>query len=189
MCACDHQEFNAEFQALLESGSSSADSMLVFIKRRLDQFHLSNDYTSTWVLNEAYMRGIKLLETGTTIENPLAWVRSTAYNIIREQSREHRKFLPLQEGMVECQISHNQITHEEIEEEFKKVTLAFEMLDKEDQEILRLKIIENLSWKEIRIHFISQGKNDLSEATLRKRKERALKCLRTKYHALELQSA
>lgn len=183
------EAFDKEFQVLLDSGSSSAHSMLAFIKRSLIQFNLSNSYSATWVLIEAYMRGIQLIATGQQIDKPLAWVRATAYNIIREQSRERSRFLRFEESMTEIHVNASLAVSEEIEEElFKRVNLAFEKLEPEEQEILRLKTIQNFSWKEIKSYLILQGQEPHNEATLRKRKERALKHLRSIYHSLELQN-
>lgn len=189
MLSCGRKAFDTEFQVLLDSGSSSAHSMLAFIKRSLAQFNLTNSYSPTWVLNEAYMRGIKFMAKGEQIEKPLAWIRATAYNIIREQSRERNRFLQLEESMIEFHVNCSLVVFEEIEEElFKRVNLAFEKLEPEEKEILSLKMIKDLSWKEIQLHFILQGKEVQNEATLRKRKERALKHLRSIYHSLELQN-
>ncbi|MCC5611936.1 hypothetical protein LC612_35695 [Nostoc sp. CHAB 5834] len=189
MLSCDREAFDTEFQVLLDSGSSSAHSMLAFIKRSLAQFNLTNSYSPTWVLNEAYMRGIKLIAKGEQIDKPLAWVRATAYNIIREQSRERNRFLQLEESMIEIHVNASLANSCEIEEElFKRVSLAFDKLELEEKEILSLKMINDLSWKEIKSYLSSKGKEVQNEATLRKRKERALKHLRSIYHSLELQN-
>ncbi|QSJ16401.1 sigma-70 family RNA polymerase sigma factor [Nostoc sp. UHCC 0702] len=189
MPACGREAFDEEFQVLLDFGSSSAHSMLAFIKRSLAQFNLSNSYTPTWVLNEAYMRGIRFLATGEQIEKPFAWVRATAYNIIREQSRELSRFSQFDESIIESNVNFSLAISEETEEElFKRVSVAFEKLEPEEKEILILKILKNLSWKEIKLHLILQGQSVENEATLRKRKERALKHLRSIYHSLELQN-
>ena len=97
---CDRHAFDREFHLMLTSGSSEGCSMLAFIGRTLTQFRLNNSYNPSYILNDAYMRGIKFIESGGRIDNPLAWTRSTAYNIIRELSRELKKFLPLEEGRV-----------------------------------------------------------------------------------------
>lgn len=189
MSAFDRQAFDQEFNTLLNSGSPSANSMLAFIKRSLAQFNLSNSYSITWVLNEAYMRGVKLITAGERIEKPLAWVRVTAYNIIREQSREIQRCLPLEESILESQLNVH-LTHieEDDEEFFKRIKLAFQKLEPAEREILLLKTVKNLSWREIKLHLESQGKKIQSESTLRKRKERALKHLRDIFNSLEPQN-
>ncbi|MEA5567500.1 sigma-70 family RNA polymerase sigma factor [Anabaena sp. UHCC 0399] len=189
MSAFNRQAFDQEFNTLLNSGSPSANSMLAFIKRSLAQFHLSNSYSITWVLNEAYMRGVKLITAGERIEKPLAWVRRTAYNIIREQSRELKRCLPLEESLIESQSDlHFPSIEEDDNEFFQRIKLAFEKLEPQEREILLLKTIKNLSWKEIKSHLESQGKVIQTESTLRKRKERALKHLRDIFNSLEPQN-
>ncbi|WP_373530228.1 sigma-70 family RNA polymerase sigma factor [Nostoc sp.] len=157
MLACGREAFDTEFQVLLDSGSSSAHSMLAFIKRSLAQFNLTNSYSPTWVLNETYMRAIKLMAKGEHIDKPIAWVRATAYNIIREQSRERNRFLQLEESMIEFHVNCSLAVSEEIEEElFQRVNLAFKKLEPEEKEILRLKMIKDLSWKEIKSYLSSK---------------------------------
>ncbi len=78
---------------------------------------------------------------------------------------------------------------EEIDEEFfKRIKLAFERLEPEEKEILLLKTVENLSWKEIKSYLDLQGRKTQAESTLRKRKERALKRLRDIFNSLEPQN-
>ncbi|MDZ8262744.1 sigma-70 family RNA polymerase sigma factor [Nostoc sp. ChiQUE01b] len=126
---------------------------------------------------------------GEQIEKPLAWIRATAYNIIREQSRELRRFSQFDESMIESHVNCSPTVSEEIEEElFKRVKLAFEKLEPEEKEILILKEVKDFSWNEIKLRLVLQGKEVTNEATLRKRKERALKRLRSIYHSLEPQN-
>lgn len=178
------QAFDAEFQTLLIPGSSSAHSMLGFVLRSLIQFNLSQSFTVTEILIEAYLRGIKQIEKGECIENPIPWIRSTSYNIIREYSRKHKKLYQLEEEKLESPIDCSLVDFNEINENLEKVLLAFEKLDKEEKEILRLKIVENLKWKEIIEVLEQRGIKVKNEAALRKRKERALKHLRQIYHSL-----
>ena len=177
------QAFDAEFQTLLFPGSSSAHSMLSFVLRSLIQFNLSQSFTVTEILIEAYLRGIKQIEKGEYIENPIPWIRSTSYNIIREYSRERRKLYQLEEEKLEFRANCSLVVFQEINENLEKVLLAFEKLDEEEKEILRLKIVENLKWKEI-IEILGERGIKKNEAALRKRKERALKHLRQIYHSL-----
>jgi DNA-directed RNA polymerase specialized sigma24 family protein len=182
--------FDEEFQALLTPGSSCAHSMLAFVSRSLAQFNLQDSYTPTWILNEAYIRRVKQITTGETIVNPLAWVRATAYNIIREESRKNKRLVSLEENVIESHFNNNTIIlEEEIDENFERVKFAFNRLEPEEKQILNLKIIRGFSWKEIVQYLILEGREVPNEATLRKRKERALKNLRQIYHSLQLQNS
>lgn len=175
--------FDAEFKTLLFPGSSSAHSMFSFIQRNLYQFNLSRRFTVTTILNEAYVRGVKQIEKGEYIEKPIPWVRSTSYNIIREYSREGNKICQLEQD-IESPTNCSLLDFRDINENLEKVLLAFEKLDEEEKEILRLKIVEKLTWKEIIQVLERKDMTYKNEAALRKRKERALKHLRQIYHSL-----
>lgn len=175
--------FDAEFKTLLFPGSSSAHSMFGFIQRNLHQFNLSRRFTVTIILNEAYVRGVKQIEKGEYIEKPIPWVRSTSYNIIREYSRERNRICQLEQD-IESPTNCSLLDFKEINENLEKVLLAFEKLDEEEKEVLRLKIVEKLTWKQIIQILERKGMIYKNEAALRKRKERALKHLRQIYHSL-----
>jgi RNA polymerase sigma factor (sigma-70 family) len=182
------ERFFEEFRVLLDSGSPSGISMLAFIKRSLKQFNLVDSYSAHEILSDAFMRGVERIKRGESIENPLAWIRVTAFNIIRECSRSNRRFSPLEESWFECVDTGNAATFDEFLQQCEWLKAAFAMLNSDDRELLMLKICENLSWKNIVEQYHKRGFVDISEATLRKRKERTLKRLRKIYHSLELQN-
>lgn len=174
--------FDAEFETLLFPGSSSAHSMQAFILRSLAQFNLSRRLNVTEILIEAYVRGVRQIEKGEYIEKPIPWIRSTSYNIIREYSRECNRNYQIEEDKLESPVDCSLIDSQDINE--NRVLLAFEKLDEEEKEILRLKIVEKLKWKEIIQVLEKRGIIFKNETALRKRKERALKHLRQIYHSL-----
>jgi DNA-directed RNA polymerase specialized sigma24 family protein len=135
------------------------------------------------LLNEAYLRGISLINKGEVIQKIPAWYRKTIYNIVRELKREQRKSAPFEDYMAD--VEPPQMLLEDLEDDLQTLHLAFRSLEAEDRQLLCLKIIENLSWREIRAILRSEGAGDYPEATWRKRKERALIKLRKKYHALK----
>lgn len=173
------ERFFEEFQVLLDSGSPSGISMLAFIKRNLKQYNLNDCYTADEILSDAFMRGVERIQRGEGIENPLAWMRATALNIIRERSRSNIRMLPLEESWLELlDDAAVEIDEEEFAKECQWVKTALSMLNPDEQELLRLKVYDNLSWREIAERHHNQGFVDVSETTLRKRKERILKRLR-----------
>jgi len=177
--------FDEQVKLLLSSGNSEGCTIIPFVERSLAQFNLSDSYNSVDVINEAYIRGTKLILTGKRIENPLAWIRVTSYNIIREYSRERKKSFYLEESWVEDEVHSSNVSNEEILCEFERVNLAFSRLSEEDRKILQLKIIYNLPWREIIQYLKVEGFPVGNEATLRKRKHRALQLLRKIYHSLK----
>lgn len=176
-------KFDAEVLELLRSRNSSGRLTFVFVKRELRNFHLDNLYQEAWVLNEAYIRGVKRIATGEVIRNPTAWLKGTAYHIIRELSREHQKLAPLKEDIPDA--PQSTISSVDLEDDFTTLRMAFQLLSPQDQRLLNLKIVENRSWKEIRNILRIEGVGDFPETALRKRKERALIRLRKKYHAIK----
>lgn len=180
-----HSAFDVQVKLLLSSKNSEGCTIIPFVERSLTQFNLSGSYSSIEVINEAYLRGRKLIENGERIENPLAWIRVTSYNIIREYSRRSQRSLFLEESWVEDEVNSNLISNEEILSEFERVKLAFNRLNEQDRELLQLKVIDNLSWREIIDYFINKYDFEGSEAKLRKRKHRALQSLRRIYHSIK----
>ncbi|NEQ86413.1 MAG: hypothetical protein F6K26_42020, partial [Moorea sp. SIO2I5] len=74
------------------------------IKSKIRQFNLP-DYQIYDVINETYVRGIKLLESGQEIKNPRAWIRGTSFNVIREMSRKQNKEQSWDSNLREHQIA------------------------------------------------------------------------------------
>lgn len=170
-------DFDAEFRELLDSGSSEGQAVFSFIRMRLKQFHLESAYSEACILGEVYLRAVRQIETGAEIRSPKAWVRSTAYNYIRELSRTRRRSVSLDENHL-AEETHD-LDRLELEEQLNveriAIQSAFQQLNPGDRRLLQLKVIEGLSWRDI------QGCGeyaDCSETTLRKRKQRALEKLK-----------
>lgn len=176
-------QFLTDFAELLNPNSSSGRLMFAFTRRTLRAFSLECSYREAYVLNEAFLRGLRQIREGYIILNPQAWLRSTSYNIIRELKREQQKLVPFQDYMLEGK--ELDVPSADLEDDLATLRLALQMLDPSDQRLLNLKIVEGLSWKQIRDVLRQEGFGDHDEAKLRKRKERALIRLRKKFHALK----
>ena len=174
------QVFDEEFCALLFESSNLRT--IYFIKSRLKQFSLGHTYSAAYVLIEAYLRGCRLIESGGRIEKVIPWVRQTAYNIVRELSREHRKLVRLSENLATTPYDDALDCSQEL---FSRVKQAFGNLPSEDQKLLTWKIVDDLPWEEIYRRLTEMGETEINVVSLRKRKERALARLRRAYHCLE----
>jgi DNA-directed RNA polymerase specialized sigma24 family protein len=178
-----HIQFMTDFVELLNPNSSTGRLMFAFVRRNLQAFRLDQSYKEAHILNEAFVRGLKRIHSGEIIRNPQAWLRKTAYFIIRELKREQQKVVPFEDYMLdERQVD---VSSEDLEDDLATMQLALQMLKPSDQKLLNLKIVQGLSWSRIRDILIQEGDGNYDESTLRKRKERALICLRKKYHALK----
>jgi RNA polymerase sigma factor (sigma-70 family) len=186
-----HQSFDAEIKALLKPDNPDAYSLLTHIQRCLKQFNLSQRYHPNDILHDTYLRAIEGLEAGKKIENCLAWIRATAYNIIREYSRDAQKshLVEPNSAWLETALQSaqgNSVTEIEIKEDLEDVLRALETIEAmnpADFKILRLKYAEKMSWKEISEFLVGEGEVLQTEEALRQRASRAKKKLRQVFHS------
>lgn len=143
-------------------------------------FDLDLDIYMLFWLSFAYA-----LSTQRAIQNPPAWLRGTSRHIIRELSRSHKKHDSWIGDITEHEIAAepSPALEEDFQEDMSILPQVLLDLPLLDQKLLTLKVVEELSWREIRDVLRLEGHGDLPEQTLRKRKERALIKLRKKYHA------
>ena len=178
------KKFDLAVQALLDSDSPDTHSLYVFIKITLGQFRLSKAYEVKDIIIEAYTRGIKKLQSGEAINIPLAWIRRTAYNVIRELRREADKIGYLDLDCVPVQNEINPLSKIEFNGDLKAMKIAFNKLTLEEQNILRLRVIDQLSWQEVGKCLVIVKEPVQSEGNLRQRGYRTLKKLRKIYDRL-----
>jgi DNA-directed RNA polymerase specialized sigma24 family protein len=173
-----------ELSLLFDPNTPSGASFLAFTRRSLKQFHLNGSCTSGEILSEIYIRAAKLVRgQGVKILNPPAWFRKTAYNIIRERHRQQQRFVQLEENALP-QTGVSLVQDGDLEGDITIMAMAFQLLSEEEQDILNRKVIDQLSWQQIRELFVQRGL-DISEPALRKRKERALKSLKKIFEQLK----
>lgn len=171
---------NAAFINILNPYSSEGISLFNSVYRTLQQFHLVGKIDVACVLDESYVRAIKYINDGGIIEKPIAWIRGTSYNYIRELSRESKKLQSL--GDLEIESTKDLITVAEIDEDLNAIKLAFKKLSSEEQQLLNFLVVEELSYREV---LQQLNEDNLKEPALRKRKERILKKFRKIYHEIK----
>jgi len=175
--------FDKEFSDFSNPQSIKGRVIFASIRRVLRQFRLHKLYDEAFLLNEAYIRAIACIRRGLEIRNASAWLRGTIFRIVRELSREQQRTIPLEETFWDI---HTIVSpDEDLQDELLRLSTAIQLLSLQDQELLQMKVVENLSWTEIREIWKTRGYGDCAEATLRKRKERALSQLRKIYYASE----
>ena len=183
------QSLDAGFQELLDRDSSIGLTLWVFVERSLNQFHLSGSYTEAYVINEVYLRAVKFIAQGGEIASLIAWCRATAYNHIRELSRRGQRERSLDHTpliLEQIQAQPGLISDDDISEEYEMIGRAFSQLSTADQQLINLSVIDHLSWRQIHLCLVAEGKTDRSEAALRKAKERAIRRLRENYHGIKM---
>lgn len=184
----DKQIFDFIFISLLGSSNPSSKYLLKFIHFRLHSFQLDSIYSPFDVLNEAYLRGVQLINSGKKIIHYEGWIRGTCYNIIREMSRSQRKtrYESLDSHQAHQEIAINLLSEDELEaledlEKYKEtLSTSLSLLQPQEREILLLRLIEELSWEEIHDILMNKG-NNISTTSLRQKGRRALERLRKLY--------
>ena len=159
------------------------------------------------VISEAYIIGQQLILDGESIPNIEAWMRTTTWNLIRNSSRKHQReqkkykslsspvsnssdielkdILPSKEEPNNVYtLADKQAAEREKRKKHNRISKALETLNTEDQEILKLKLVEELSWQEIAQRLCSGQKL----ASLRQKGSRAKKKLEKAYRNLERQN-
>jgi RNA polymerase sigma factor (sigma-70 family) len=189
----ERQKFDSAIQLLLKSENLNSTeynalSVFPFIKGKLKQFHLDN-FNVYDIINEVYIRGVKLIESGQPIRKPFAWIRGTAFNVIREISRNQTKWKLVDYSSVEYAVASEEaknslVSEDAINEYLKSLQMSVQELEPKDRQILELWKVKGLSWKEVAKNLDLNGEEVPSLPTLRKRGERALERLRQKYYSM-----
>lgn len=177
------KHFNHAVQALFDSNSPESLSFCASVARTLRQYRLSGTYEPKEIIAEAYARGVLKIEQGELIQIPLAWLRSTCLNVIRDFQRKQAKSdKPKLDGEV---YSPGGVAIDQLlwQEDLTAIRVAFKQLNSEDQRILHARIFQGLSWQEIgeSEHFFNQDGLPLKPGTARQRGARALHKLRKLY--------
>jgi hypothetical protein len=158
--------------------TSSGRLVYAYIRQQLKCFNLADCYSENYILNEVYFR---FLDRMLTIREIRPWIKGTARLVIRELSRKEGKFVYWDD---ESLYEQPQEEEEDWQEHFEAVRKALQQLSQIDARLLELKIVEKKSWTIIREVMRVEGHGNESEATWRKRKERALLKLRKIYHQI-----
>jgi RNA polymerase sigma factor (sigma-70 family) len=152
-----------------------------FISIRLYQFRLTGTHSPQDVVNECMRRYYEARAKEKPIPNTAGWLRKTALNYIHELSREERKADTHDPATFEFLLIANR-NHEvnEDDPDYKCLHRALDALPQAQQELLKLRFFQNLSWEEISFRYSERGEQ-IQVPTLRKRGERALRAVRSAY--------
>ncbi|MFE4107464.1 RNA polymerase sigma factor [Almyronema epifaneia] len=180
---------------ILEPENPYAYSTLTAIERYLRQFHLEKFTEPAEILALAYLRGREALRNGKQINNPHAWLKGTAVNIIREQQRSSQRFRVMDADCLDLIASaaaeRAAFELSDLSGQLSALWRALATLAEDDPaaaELLHLRFIEQLSWAAIRSYLDAQNGDRPSDTALRQRICRAKKRLRRLYHTCEAQA-
>lgn len=196
------QSFTFKSMALLQKAYpelvSAVDwnGLYKYVQCRLWQFKMISNYSPDNIIIETIWRWDRKTKKGESIPNIEAWMKSTAFNCIRELNRQDKSATAskrvnlcdpstfetnpfLLKAVTAASVDNiKHIDNEDIDnDKWRRTREAMSKLPKDKRELLELRIIQNLSWDEVSSHYATEGKN-IKVATLRKRGERALEELR-----------
>ncbi|MBD2031171.1 sigma-70 family RNA polymerase sigma factor, partial [Phormidium sp. FACHB-322] len=126
------------------------------------------------------------------IRQPKAWMRRTAYNIIRECKRDRQRysavaFNELMEQAPLRETSSAEVDDRVIAQSIASVLQAFDALSPGELNLIQWKVLEGLSWGEVQSRLIAEGEEQVSLATLHTWGQRALEKLQQAYFAISNQ--
>lgn len=180
----NRQKFDTAIQALLDMNNPDSQSIWANVSRTLRQYRLSGTYEVREIIAEAYSIGVKRIESGVIIENPLAWLRGTCLNVIRDFRRKQDRIEKPKLDGEGLTAGDEVLSNLIIAEDHKAIRLALARLTPEEQQILCIRVLEGLSWQEIGGSLSCSQQLVISANTARQRGFRALQRLRQHYDAI-----
>ncbi|MEO1593265.1 MAG: hypothetical protein AAFU71_18525 [Cyanobacteria bacterium J06632_22] len=178
---------------ILGAGNSYAYSAISTVRRHLHAFHLNHLFEPNEILFEAYIRGKEVQRRGELIRNPHAWIKSTAFNIVREKSRKARQrvFVSYEENEYRTgDDAPNMLDKIDLSHEITLLYKALREFEKENAATAQLLIwrtIDQMSWDEIETKLRAMTDGDIpNQATLRQRVARGKKRVRHILHSFGL---
>lgn len=182
--AYNRKKFDQAIKALFDNKNPDALSFCASIKRMLRQFRLSGAYEVREIIAEAYTRGVKKIDSGERIDIPLAWLRTTCLNVVRDFQREQFKAdNPKLDGDA---WSPGDVVFSELvlQADLLCIQQAVKTLTPKEQQLLTARIFRRLSWQEIGELLRDENERPLKPGTARQRGSRALKKLRQSYEEI-----
>lgn len=180
MALTTRQHTDKVFENLFSLDNSESRIVVAYIQKSLYQYGLWKAYEPRDILIEVYSRCVKAMDAGQTIKAPIAWIKRTAMNVIREFRREAERveYYNLDQ---EPQWNDDLLVHITFEYDLKAMKTAFERLEPDEQQLLNLRVVHRLSWRAVSQYLAAAGEPEPKLETLRQRGFRVLKKLRTLY--------
>lgn len=179
------EQWNEYFHNKIAIASKESDYLFAFILRKLNQFHIFGNYEVNDVLSEVYIIGQKKIEDGEEVKDADKWIRGIARNVIRTFKRKAKDYYrSLDYENIPDEYNQNSI-HNLKNFNFSKeattaMNLAIKDLPKENQEIVKHKMIDDMSWKEVQSKINKELGRTIAVNSLRQRGQRIRHYLRSK---------
>lgn len=180
---------NDAIAQILDRDNPHAYSTIVKVEHNIRRFGLSGYFEPNEILSKAYLRGLKAIDQGTQIQNYRAWIKGTAFNIVRELARQKAKEFatdpqaPCLERLSEPESDCEDHCDRNLAI-LRQALEAYRAKKPEIAELMDWRILEGLSWSHIRNRLRERGGDVPSEDNLRQKATRAKRELRRLFHEL-----
>jgi RNA polymerase sigma factor (sigma-70 family) len=167
--------------AMLYDGNVSKHALYKYITARINKLNLHN-IDSNDVLTESILRGIDYItKYQKPIDNPTAWLRVTASNMLLEKVREIKRWYQWDENLDNVDLDRDSEDIDYLSENPSEAVQAFRSLSKSEQRIIIYRIFHHKKYSEIvELAYYRQ----YSESAVRKQYSRAITNLRKKFKEL-----
>ncbi|MGP1375229.1 MAG: RNA polymerase sigma factor [Almyronema sp.] len=182
--AYHRQKFDRAVKALFDNTNPDALAFCASIKRLLYQFRLSGVYEVREIITEAYTRGVSKIDAGEPIQVPLAWLRTTCLNVVRDFKREQGKLNNPKFDGEAWSPGDTAFSALVLREDILSIQIAVQHLNPAEQQLICARIFRHLSWQEIGESLCDEQDLPLKPGTARQRGARALKKLRQHYELI-----
>lgn len=173
--------FGEDVSLLLQPENRDGARTLNYFQRLAKQLNIRN-FDVREILSEATMRGLDSIDRKEEpIKSASAWLRSVGTKIIKDQVRAEIKSRKLVEKHSYRSETADSWIKLVLAEEGIAAHQAIMLLSPDDQEILRLRFIKAMPYKDIQAHYLRETGVSIKEPTLRKRESRAVAKLRFKF--------
>lgn len=176
--------FSRDVSQILLPDNPSGKKLINYLQRLAKQLNIRN-FDVREVISESTMRGLDSIERkGEAINNASAWLSSVGTRVIKDQvDAEIRARKLAAKHVIRTETSDSWIALV-LAEEGEAAHQAVQLLSLEDQDILRLRYIEEMSYKDIQAHYLETTGVFVKLATLRKRESRAVQRLKTRFREI-----
>lgn len=174
-------EFSQSVSGLMHPSSTEGTKLLNYLQRIGIQLKVRN-FSVHEVVSEATMRGFDSIERkGEEIRSAAAWLRSVGTLIIKDKVKREIRDRRLQKKHAYRSPTPDGLLRLMVCEESAAIAEAMRLLSPEDREILTLRFIQGMRYKEIQTWYFETMGVSMKEATLRKRESRALGRLKSTF--------
>jgi RNA polymerase sigma factor (sigma-70 family) len=178
----NRQKFNNAIEALFADHDPASRAFYANISRLLRQFRLNGTYEVRDVIATGFSLGVKSIEAGHLIENPLAWMRTTCLNVIRDlRKKQDKAENPKIDGEL-WEPGDGVFSSLMVQEDRQALKRAMATLTPEERQILCARFINQWSWKQVS-QFLSKD-SPLPIGTVRQRGARTIVKLRKAYESV-----